>query len=106
MDLKIENVNAVVEKLNSYFDIDVEIDHSLFTVHAESSKAINEFESRLVAAATDWEDEENELANLNIFLNDMVDFVDHREKFEPLVRSNPDGTWVARYTHIVFTDEA
>jgi hypothetical protein len=90
-------IEDVVSKLNSYFEIDVEFGNSLFTVTAEGSKAISEFEVRLVAeqmrADGDW-DEEN--VNGEILMNELVDLIDTRESFGPQVTRS--GSWRARYS--------
>jgi hypothetical protein len=99
MNVKISDINEVVEALSKFYDISVDIGNTLFRVYTDSSKGINEFESRLVAAG------EAADVDVAVFLNEMVNFVDHRDQFEPLVRGNFTGTWVARYTNLTFTDQ-
>lgn len=99
MNVKIANINETVETLSKFYDISVDIGNTLFRVYADSSKGINEFESRLVAAG------ESPDVEAAVLLNEMVNFIDHRDQFEPLVNNGPQGTWVARYTNLTFTDQ-
>lgn len=99
MNIKISDINETAAALSKFHDINVDIGNTLFRVYADSSKGINEFESRLVAAT------EGESTELVVFLNELVDFQDHRAQFGPLVGRNLEGTWVAQYTNLVFTDQ-
>lgn len=101
MQVKKADIEATVEKLRRYSDVDVEFGNTLFTVYADDAKVINEFESRLVAASMDWDGED---FNGVIFLDELVNFTDHRVKLEPLVNGNPLGTWVARYSHLTIEE--
>lgn len=106
MKFKQSVIEGVVEKLRGYFDIDVEFGNALFTVHTESSKAISEFESRLVAAQMkddgEWGINGEEDGNIEILLNELVNLVDTREFIGPLV--NAGGSWRARYLTIPYED--
>lgn len=98
MNITIAGVKEVAEYVGKYADIDVEFGNTLMTVRADSSKTINEFESRVVAGTLDWDGEE---VNGVIFLNELVNFTDTRAE---LKQTGPDH-WVARYTGLTFTDQ-
>lgn len=101
MQIKKTDIEVTVKNLRRYADVDVEIDNTLLTVYADSSKVINEFESRLVAAGMDWDGED---FNGVIFLDELVNFTDHRVALEPLVKDSMFGTWVARYSHLTIEE--
>lgn len=98
MIIKQSLVEDVVAKLNSYYGIDVEFAHTLFTVTCDSSKGISEFEARLVAAVA-LEDGLEDVAaeSLPVYLDLFTNIVDTRTDLRPLVGANYGGTWLARY---------
>jgi hypothetical protein len=102
MEIKKSDILKTAELVGKYADVSVDIGETLFAVYADNTKVINEFESRLVAAGMDWDDEQ---INGVIFLDELVNFTDHRAALEPLVNGNSFGTWVAKYTHLTLTDD-
>lgn len=103
MKFQQEVINGVVAKLGKYFDIEVEFGNTLFTVYAEGSKAISEFESRLVFAQMETDgDTDGENVNAVIMLDELVNLVDKRDVFGPQVTR--EGSWMARYLTIPYED--
>lgn len=99
MQFNTSTLDTVEAKLKAYYELDVEVGNTLFTVYADSPKAINEFESRLVAEQmkVDGEFIDDEVGNVAILLDELVNLVDARGRFEPQVDGNSKGTWVASY---------
>jgi hypothetical protein len=99
MIIKQSLVEGVVEKLGSYYSIDVEFANTLFTVYSDSSKGISEFEARLVAAVA-LEDGLEDVASesLPVYLDLFTNIVDTRTDLRPLIGGNYGGTWLARYS--------
>jgi hypothetical protein len=89
-------IEAVAAEVNKNFDLTVEFSNTFFKVYADSSKGINEFEARLVAAVA-LEDGLEDVAaeSLPVYLNLYVDIVDMRYTFRA-VNLFLD-TWEAEY---------
>ena len=84
----IESANKYV---GQFYDIDLELGNTLFSVYAESPTAINEFEAQLVARVFKEDGGEEVEAYLDMYTN----ILDRRTSFGPQV--NRAGSWVARY---------
>jgi hypothetical protein len=96
MIIKQSLIEAVAAEVNRNFDLDVEFRNTVFIVFADSSKGINEFEARLVAAVA-LEDGLEDVAeeSLPVYLNLYVDIVDTRSEFRAV--NTHLGTWEAIY---------
>jgi hypothetical protein len=89
-------IEATATEVGRHFDLNVEFHNTAFSVFADSSKGINEFEVRLVAAVA-LEDGLEDVAeeSLPVYLNLYVDIVDHRNEFRAV--NTHLGTWEAIY---------
>jgi hypothetical protein len=95
MEISKAAIETTVKALEKHFDLTVDTGNTLFSVYADTPTQINEFESRLVAEVTGAEE-------VPVFLNELVDFTDHRSRFEPMVKVS--GFWVATYSNLTLTD--
>jgi hypothetical protein len=90
MQIETSTIETVVTNLP--FDMPLELNNVSFRVFADSPKEINEFEARLAAALFKADGGEE----LDAYLDLLVDLVDQRYRFQPLVRA--DGVWEATYS--------
>jgi|SRR5213595_375110 len=91
-DITRVDIEAVITQLTAFYDIEAVFNPADVLIIAEDVNAIQEFEARLVARIM-VSDREGDMANLPLYLDHYVDFIERRGEF----RQRGTHGWQARY---------